>query len=174
VFKTISKLSSISSFNSSDIILNQTSIDKINSTVAYSLSKKPERDYNSALKRCTIAQTAEQKVAEILNGYNTNFDIDYDDPYTYSFDVLAGFEFYNTRIEVKTHQSNSKWITVNTDRHNKNNYMNLYPFLEYGIADVIVIYKTDGIIFNNVFVGNVNDIKPLIKKSNYSGWYLNI
>ena len=52
--------------------------------------------------------------------------------------------------------------------------MNLYPFLEYGIADVIVIYKTDGIIFNNVFVGSVNDIKPLIKKSNYSGWYLNI
>ena len=174
MIKTISVLSNIQSFNSSDIILNQTSIDKINSTVAYSLSKNPERDYNSALKRCTIAQTAEQKVAEILNGYNTNFDIDYNDPYSYSFDVLAGFEFYNTRIEVKTHQSNSRWITVNIDRHNKNNHMNLYPFLEYNITDVIVIYKTDGVVFNTIFVGNVNDIKPLIKKSNYSGWYLNI
>ena len=174
MFKTISKLSSIKSFNSSDVILNQTSIDKINSTIQYSLSKNREQEYQYVLKKCTIAQTAEQKVAEILNGYNTNFDIDYDDPYTYSFDVLAGFEFYNTRIEVKTHQSNSRWITVNIDRHNKNNYMNLYPFLEYGIADVIVIYKTDGVVFNTIFVGSVNDIKPLIKKSNYSGWYLNI
>ena len=144
MFKTISKLSSISSFNSSDIILNQTSIDKINSTVAYSLSKNPERDYNSALKRCTIAQTAEQKVAEILNGYNTNFDIDYDDPYTYSFDVLAGFEFYNTRIEVKTHQSNSRWITVNIDRHNKNKG--------------IVFSRNEAIdIINNLFGHNPSD-----------------
>ena len=174
MFKTISTLSNVQSFNASDIILNQASINKINSTINYSLSKNPSQDYDFVLRKCTIAQLAEQKVAEILNGVNVDFDIDYNDPYSYSFDVLAGFEFYNTRIEVKTHQSNSRWITVNIDRHNKNNHMNLYPFLEYNITDIIVIYKTDGIVFNTIFVGNVNDIKPLIRKSNYSGWYLNI
>ena len=158
--------------------LSMKSKTKIMKTVDYSMSKNPSQDYEHVISRCTIAIMAEQRVASHLDGEVADYDANMADPYSYAYDVIGSKEYYHARVEVKTHQSDAKWITVNTEHNNISGAMNIFHFINYDIADYITIYKT-GIksrvtSFQLAFMGDRNDLKSVIKKSNYSGWYLNI
>ena len=113
-----------------------------------------------------------------MNGNFMDCDVNFDDPFTYAFDVLSGIEYYGTRIEVKTHQSNAKWIAVNIEKNNKFGMINLHHFLSIDVADYIAIYDSkrfdNGFNFKTAFIGTREQLKPLIRKSNFKGWYLHI
>ena len=147
---------------------------KIMSTARYSLSIDPDQTLNYAVSRCALAIYAEQRVADHMQGHVMNNDINFDIPLTYAYDVLSSPLYYGARIEVKTHQSGSRWINVNIEKENTANCLNLYHFLEYEIADYITIFNCNSQKYNNVFVGNRCDLKKIIRKSNYSGWYLHL
>lgn len=169
---------SLKSFYMTQDLIDASSSMKIMGTTNYSMQKNPNQDFHEVHERCKVATMAEQSVAYHMNGSIMDNPADYSDPYSYSFDVLSGKEYYGARIEVKTHQSDSKWINVNIDHHNKSGVMNLFHFLEYDVADFIAIYrskKINGIYsFSQAFVGNRSQLKPLITKSNYGGWYLKL
>ncbi len=171
-------LQSLSEFEMSEINLSEESNNKIKSTVFYSLQNNPGQNTEHVNRRCQIATMAEQKVAEHMSGHVMNSHIDFNDPFTYAFDVLSGINYYGTRIEVKTHQNNNRWISVNLDHKNLTGHMNLHHFLEYEAADYITIYTSTAKIFSvkfkNVFTGTRKDVKKIIRKSRYDGWYLHI
>lgn len=175
----LSHLQSLSQFTMDTNQLTATSVTKIKSTVSYSMNNRTGQDINQVTRRCMIATMAEQQVAEHMNGYVMDSTIDFNDPFTYAFDVLSGIEYYGTRIEVKTHQTNSRWISVNIDERNTTGFMNLYHFLNYEVSDYITIFNTSPYVnnaynFNRAFVGTKYDLKRVIRKSNYNGWYLHI
>lgn len=177
--KVISRLREMSNFYMRNNDLNSFSNEKIRKTIEYSISKNYNQNFDQTVLRCTIATMAEQKVAEITAGIVADYIIDYSDPLSFAYDVLSGPQYHGARIEVKTHQTNSRWISVNVERENPNGIMNLHHFLEYEAADVIVIYRSNynvggGYMFQSAFIGTRSDIKRVITRSNYSGWYLNI
>ncbi|AEO97180.1 DNA endonuclease IV [Salmonella phage vB_SenM-AKM_NP4] len=155
---------------------------KIKDTVNYTMSKDPGQDKEAAVKRCMIAQLAEKAVAEWVNGYVMHGQENHDDPYTFAWDVLAHPRYCGLRIEVKTHQSESKWISVTTGYSGNFPYgygVNLGPFLNHQVADCIIILDvvenlTGGFEFTPVFVGDPEDTKKIVKRSKYEGWYLMI
>lgn len=162
------------SIKSSDIIMSEDSIIKIKDTVNYSMNKDPSQNKIDVVKRCKIAILAEQISAEILDGSIAHNEINYDDPFTFAYDIIAGINHHHGRVEVKTSQNNNEWITVSIDKRNESNSINLYHFLEYEVSDMIVIYQYYNNIYSARYVGDRNDIKKRIKKSNYNGWYLSL
>lgn len=175
----LSHLRELNSFTMDASQLTQQSINKINSTTEYSLRNRTGQNRSQVITRCTIATMAEQEVARHMNGYVMDSVIDFDDPFTYAFDVLSGVEYYGSRIEVKTHQSNARWISVNLDERNVSGHMNLFHFLNYDVADYITIFDSKPIAhnvynFKCVFAGTKANLRSVIRKSNYNGWYLHI
>lgn len=174
----LSQLQSLSQFTMSPDQLTLASVSKVKSTVAYSMANRSGQDINNVTRRCIIATMAEQQVATHMMGYVMDSIVDFNDPFTYAFDVLSGIEFYGARIEVKTHQSNARWISVNLDERNTTGFMNLYHFLNYEISDYITIFNSsqygNSYNFNRVFTGTKYSLKQVIRKSNYNGWYLHI
>lgn len=178
--KALEHLKSFEDFTMKYENLNHSSKEKVKSTIKYTLSKNPIQNKKHVAKRCLIATLAEQKVAEHMNGRVMDSEVDFDDPYSFAFDVLSSHEYHGARIEVKTHQSDSKWINVNLDLENKSNFMNLYPFLNYGVADFIIIFRSHepskGLyMFEPCFIGTQADITSVINKSMYNDqFYLDI
>ena len=153
---------------------------KIKDTVLYSLSQDPSQDKKEVLTRCVIATYAEYMVADWLNGYVNSGLEDHDDPYTYAWDVLAHPMYCGLRVEVKTHQSDSKWISCTTGYSGDFPYgtgINLGPLLNHKVADCIIIFDTSvneagDVLFTPKFSGDREAITKLVRKSNYTGWYL--
>ena len=175
----LSHLRSLTNFSMGMNELSPMSVAKVQSTVLYSMNNRTSQNADQVTRRCAIATMAEQKVAEHMNGFVMNCDIDFNDPFTYAFDVLSGIDFYGARIEVKTHQSNSRWISVNLDERNSTGHMNLFHFLNFDVSDYITIfnssqYADNGYNFSCAFVGTKHELQRVIRKSNYNGWYLHI
>lgn len=152
------------------------SIDKINSTISYTMNSNPNQNINQVKKRCTLATMAEQQVAYHMCGQVIDSKVDYNDPFSFAFDVLSSHIYHGARIEVKTHQSDGRWINVNIDRKNESGFMNLYPLLNYSVADFVTIFRTDKIkqgtyAFTSMFTGTPHQIAPIIKKSQYNQYY---
>lgn len=155
---------------------------KAKNTAAYSLRQNPDQDKAAVVNRCAIAQLAEKAVAEWLDGYVAGGNEDHDDPYTYAWDVLAHPRFCGLRVEVKTHQSDSKWISITTGYSGDypgGKGINLGPFLTHRVADCIIILDVVEVSpsvfqFTLKFAGDHEDLKSVVKKSNYKGWYLNL
>ncbi len=150
---------------------------KVQETTMYAMEHNDETDVKLVLSRCIIAILAEQYVAEHMNGAVMHGEETPDDPWTYAFDVVSGPEYYGQRIEVKTHQSDSKYITVKTMTTSESG-INLVPFLESNIADLIIIFDTTEIerhkwLFTARVIADQLGIQQIITKSNFSGHYLN-
>lgn len=126
--------------------LSKESVAKIMATVEYSMGLDPNQDRQEVLGRCAIAQLAEQHVAEWLEGWVNHGNENTDDPLSYAFDVLGNIKYNGIRVEVKTHQNQkSNFITIHSkggQYFSDNGYpgVNVRPFLEAGVADVIVIF----------------------------------
>lgn len=125
--------------------LTEESLDKVKDTARYSLSLDPNQDKKEVIERCLIAQMAEQHVAHYMEGFINHGIENTDDPLSYAYDVLANIKYTGLRIEVKTHQSESKWITVSTghaEPYKGHAGINLRPFIECGVADLMIIFRT--------------------------------
>lgn len=156
---------------------------KVIDTTRYAMEHNNETDQTAVLTRCVIAQLAEQYVAQWMKGFCLHGEENTTDPWTYSFDVLAGPEYYGIRIEVKTQQSGAKYVSVHTGTtapYQGNSGLNIRPFLECGIADLIIVFKTDkhpngGWKFTPFITCDAEALrnKQVVKKSNYSGHYIN-
>lgn len=167
-------------FRSTD--LTEESKVKVKDTVKYAMEANDEIDTFAVLKRCVVAQLAEQYVAEWMEGHVMHGEEDTSDPWTYAFDVLAGPKYYGMRIEVKTHQSESKYITVNTGHAQPfpgKSGLNLRPFIEQKQADLIILFNTsekDGRWLIEPFLLSDRDSlmhKDIILKSKFDGFYIN-
>ena len=180
--KALDRLIELDEFTQPVSIINMSPVcvDKIKSTLKYTMTKNPDQDLTIASKRILTATVAEFRVAEHMNGNIANYEVNYENPFTYGFDVLSSIDFYGARIEVKTHQSSNKWISVNIDHDNPDEKkgLNVVHFLDYNVSDLIVIYRTNIkdklVTFKNTFVGNQDQLKSVIKKSRYNGWYIDI
>ena len=164
--------------------LSQESKTKVKDTILYSLTQNPKQHRPSVLERCVIAQLAEQYVAEWMNGWCNHGNEDLSDPLSYGFDVLANIEYSGLRIEVKTHQSNSKYISVHTQNQEPfkgTTGLNLRPFIGLRVSDVMIIFdvKADDAgsawLFKPVIIATPKAIcsKDVVLKSNFDGWYIN-
>lgn len=165
--------------------LSEESKQKVKDTIMYSLSQNPKQHRPSVLIRCVIAQLAEQYVAEWMNGWCNHGNEDLSDPLSYGFDVLSNIKYTGLRIEVKTHQSNSKYISVNTqtaEPFKGTTGLNLRPFLGLNVSDAMIIFDVSesqehpgSWIFKPVIVTDPKSLlKPgVILKSNFDGYYLN-
>lgn len=176
------RLAEFEKFDMRKADLSAESIEKIKDTVRYTMTRDPDQNLTDVLKRCMIAQMAEQQVATHVEGNFGTLDAVYDDPYTWAYDVLAHIKYSGIRIEVKTHQSGSKWIQVNT--RNRPPYpatsgINIGPMLEHGVADLLIIFDvkenndvytfTPVLLCDKIALTNTD----LIKKSNFQGYYIN-
>ena len=176
------RLKDLSCFGYSFNDLSEEDKTKIKDTVRYSLRQDSGQDRNQVLRRCAIAQMAERYVADWMDGYVAGGSEDHDDPYTYAWDVLAHPRYSGLRIEVKTHQSDSRWISVTTGYsgdYPHGSGINLGPFLNHRVADCIIILdvaeRAPGVFqFTQKFVGDHEDLKDKVKKSNFQGWYLQL
>lgn len=155
---------------------------KIKDTVRYTMGKDPSQNLEDAVKRCRAAVYAEYKVADWLNGYVNAGQEDTDDPYTYAWDVLAHPMYCGLRVEVKTHQTDSRWISVTTGYSGNfpgGSGINLGPILNHKVADCIIIFDTKevspGVLeYTLKFSGDRESLTKIVRKSNYSGWYLSL
>lgn len=179
-------LSQIESFIMSKADLTVESIEKIKDTVRYTMNRDPSQDSQQVIRRCMIAQMAEQYVAEYVKGHVAQMDAKYEDPYTWAWDVLAHPEYSGLRIEVKTHQSNAKWIQVSTGStgrypvHGDGRGINIGPFLDHNVADVLIMFDVNEInekyeftpvlLCDSIALTNTD----LVKRSQYQGYYLNL
>lgn len=125
--------------------LTSESRQKVIDTVKYSLSQNPNQQKELVIERCVIAQLAEQLVAEWMEGWCNHGSEDTSDPFSYGYDVLSNIKYCGLRIEVKTHQSSSSYISVNTGpvgplKGSKG--LHVRPFLELGVADVMIVMST--------------------------------
>lgn len=156
--------------------------DKARSTAEYSLEKDPTQNKDDVLRRNLIAMMAEQIVAETVHGWMPTGREDYENPFSFAYDVVAKD---GVRIEVKTHQSDSKWITVNTGKGgeypSKSYGINLGPFLGHKLADLIIIFdskqdETGAVLFTPKFIAGrdafVKDSGLVVKSQYNDGWYL--
>lgn len=160
--------------------LTPQSKEKVKDTTRYSLRKDPSQDEREVLRRCTIATLAEQYVAQEALGWVLGGEEDYDNPYSFAYDVVSR---EGVRIEVKTHQSKAKWISVHTGAEGDypNGYgINLGPFLDHRLADMMVMLDTKEINggiyqFTPKFLAGVKAFHPdsgFVQKSQGEGWYL--
>lgn len=162
--------------------LSDESKRKIIDTVNYAMDANGETDRTVVLLRCTLAQMAEQYVAEWMEGHVMHGEEDTSDPWTYAFDVLAGPKYYGMRIEVKTHQSDSQYISVHTGHTGPfkgTTGLNIRPFLEQPQADLIIVFnvkRVDGGWELKPFVLTDRDsllYESVVVPSKFDGWYLN-
>ncbi len=125
--------------------LTPESRQKVIDTVRYSLSQDPNQQKELVVERCVIAQLGEQLVAEWMEGWCNHGSEDTSDPLSYGYDVLSNIKYCGLRIEVKTHQSSSAYISVNTGHvgpFNGSKGLHVRPFLELGVADVMIVMST--------------------------------
>lgn len=118
---------------------------KVIDTAKYSLSQNPDQKKEIVVERCVIAQLAEQFVAEWMEGWCNHGSEDTSDPLSYGYDVLSNIKYCGLRIEVKTHQSESAYISVNTGHvgpFKGSKGLHVRPFLELGVADVMIVIST--------------------------------
>lgn len=125
--------------------LTQESRQKVIDTAKYSLSQNPNQQKEIVIERCVIAQLAEQLVAEWMEGWCNHGSEDTSDPLSYGYDVLSNIKYCGLRVEVKTNQSASSYISVNTGpvgplKGSKG--LHVRPFLELGVADVMIVIST--------------------------------
>ncbi|AHY25251.1 DenB-like DNA endonuclease IV [Pectobacterium bacteriophage PM2] len=162
--------------------LNDVFKAKARSTTRYSLGLDESQDSRNAMRRNSIAMLAEQLVAEKVFGYAPTGNENTDNPYSFAFDIVAKD---GVRIEVKTHQAKSKWISVNTG--NRGAYpatypgINLGPFLDHRLADVIIIFDTKEVapgsfLFTPKIIAGPQAFRTdsgLVQKSQYNdGYYI--
>ena len=157
--------------------------EKIKSTTKYSLESNPDQTIHQCFEKCMVAILAEEYVREHVNGFINHGQEDINDPYTYAYDVIAHPDYSGLRIEVKTHQSSSKWVVVNSGIDGDCpgvTGINLGPFLKFGVADVIIIFKTEKVSQNTfrLIPYILSDQYALstkngsIQKSKFDGYYL--
>lgn len=152
------------------------------STARHSMALDASQEQRSTLKRCVIATLAEQMVAECTFGRVMDSEFDKANPFSYSFDVISE---EGVRIEVKTHQSDSRWINV----HTKGRYpyphgsgIDLDGFLTYRLSDLIIILDVEEVgpgVYRFIprMMGDQTAFLPgsgLVQESKYEngGWYL--
>lgn len=112
-------------------------------------------------------------VADWLSGYVNKGQEDVNDPYTYAWDVLAHPRYCGLRVEVKTHQTDSRWISVTTGCSGEYPYgsgINLGPILNHQVADCIIIFNTKeihpGVIqYTPKFIGDREDLRKVVRKA---------
>ena len=162
--------------------LSEANRDKVVSTAKYAMNANGESDQREVLKRCLIATLAEQYIAEWMQGHVMHGEEDLNDQWTYAFDVLSGPEYYGMRIEVKTHQSPSRYINVHTGHRSPypgSQGLNIRPFLELRHADLIIVFDTKedngGWIFRPCFLSDVDSMlyDSVVVKSKFDGYYIN-
>lgn len=148
----------------------------------HSMSLDSSQDQPSVLKRCVIATLGEQLVAQCTNGRVIDNGFDKTNSFSYSFDIISE---EGMRIEVKTHQSGSRWISVHTKGNHPYPYgsgIDLDGFLTYRLSDLIIILDTEEVApgvyrFTPKMMGDQTAFLPgsgLVQKSKYknNGWYL--
>lgn len=151
-------------------------------TARHSMALDASQEQRSALKRCVIATLAEQMIAECTNGRVMDSEFDKTNPFSFAYDVISN---EGMRIEVKTHQSDSRWINVHTKgRHPypHGSGIDLDVFLTYRLSDLIIILETDEVSpgfyrFIPRMMGDQTAFLPgsgLVQESKYEngGWYL--
>lgn len=179
------RLAEFEKFTMCQADLTNESVDKIKGTVRYTMGRDSDQDVKDVIRRCMIAQMAEQKVAEHVEGQVADLDAVYDDPYTWAYDVLSHVKYSGVRIEVKTHQSQAKWIQVSTGQSGKypatgmSRGINIGPMLDFGVADLLIIFDVEenngSFVFTPVLLCDKIALTntELIKKSNFQGYYIN-
>lgn len=157
-------------------------VSKIKDTIRYSLEQDPNQNKQDVARRCRTALMAEQLVAEAVYGFMPAGRENHDNPWSWAYDVVAKD---GVRIEVKTHQAKSNYITVNTgmsgDYPATSWGINLGPFLGHKLSDLIIIFDTKqdatgAILFTPKFIAGrdafVKDSGLVIKSQYNDGWYL--
>lgn len=180
--RTWEGLKALQSFYMTKNMLSDDAFDKVLDTARYSLRKDESQDKTEVLQRCMIAMMAEQYIAEWTDGWVSGGNEDHDNPYSFAFDVMSE---EGVRIEVKTHQSDSKWIGVTTGYNGPYPHgygINLGPFLDHRIADLIIILDVveevpGRFLFTPKMMAGPQAFRTdtgLVKKSNYEngGYYL--
>lgn len=122
--------------------LTKNSLVKVRDTTEYSMRQDPTQNKQQVQQRCKIAIMAEQLVANAVHGYLPSGNENHENPWSFAYDVVAKD---GVRIEVKTHQAKSKWIDVNTGMYGAypgTKGINLGPFLDHRLADLIIIFDT--------------------------------
>lgn len=162
---------------------------KIKDTFLYSLKQNPVQDHNECMERCTIATVAEYYVAEHVFGYVNRGGENLKDPHTYAYDVVAHPKFSALRIEVKTSLLNpermgeKQWVGCTTGQFGRypGGYgINLGPFIEFSVSDVIIIFRAEKNgpgafrLTPHILADKYAFSKDagLVKKSKFTGWYL--
>lgn len=156
---------------------------KIKDTVLYSMRQSPDQDPKECIKKCAIAVYAEYYVAHHMAGYVNRGIEELDDPYTYAYDVLSHPKYSGLRIEVKTHQTDSRWVSVTTGAYGiypGGQGINLGPFLAFPVSDIIVILKSEetspGVIRLTPWLlsdkESFSQGTDVVLKSKFDGWYL--
>lgn len=156
--------------------------EKAHDTARYSLEQDPNQNSQDVLRRCLVAMMAEQIVAKAVHGFMPTGRENHDNPWSFAYDVVAKD---GVRIEVKTHQTKSKYITVNTgmsgDYPAKSPGINLGPFLRHKLADLIIIFdtkqdETGSVLFTPKFLAGRDAFTKesgLVIRSNFNdGYYL--
>lgn len=117
--------------------------EKAHETAHYSLRQDPTQNEQDVLRRNLVAMMAEQIVMNAVHGFMPTGRENHENPWSFAYDVVGKD---GVRIEVKTHQANSKYITVNTgmsgDYPATSWGINLGPFLGHKLADLIIIFDT--------------------------------
>lgn len=156
--------------------------DKIKWTTQYSLLDNPNQVKVQVIRRCYLAIVAEYELSLHLNGQMNCLTVNMEDPFTYTYDVIGGQEYGFPRIEVKTHQSGSKWIQVTTGKNGSfrsDSGINVAHFVsDKSKADFIAIYNVEklkelGYRYSLAYAGDKTDFISRVKKSHYDGYYLN-
>lgn len=153
---------------------------KVTDTARYSLDKDPSQNEQDVVLRCMLATLAEQTIEGWTDGRMLGGRENYDNPFSFAFDVISN---EGVRIEVKTHQSNSKWISVTTGYEGDYPHgygINLGPFMQHGIADMMFMFdvteQSKGVyLFTPKFMAGPKAFAPasgLVQKSQGDGWYL--
>ncbi|BAQ23248.1 DNA endonuclease IV [Edwardsiella phage PEi26] len=156
--------------------------EKARETSHYSLRQDPSQNEQDVLRRNLVAMMAEQIVMNAVHGFMPTGRENHENPWSFAYDVVGKD---GVRIEVKTHQTDSKYITVNTgmsgDYPATSWGINLGPFLGHKLADLIIIFDTKqdatgATLFTPKYLAGrdafVKDSGLVIKSQYNDGWYL--
>lgn len=158
---------------------------KILDTYTYSMGVSPGQNTEDCLRKCAIAIFAEYYVADWMDGYVNSGLEDTSDPYTYAYDVLSHPRYCGLRIEVKTHRI-GKYKSVRVKTGNFGKYpdkygINIGPFINYNVADIIIMFKAkslgNGVVYLTPLI--LSDRESFerhgVMKSKFpdGGWILN-
>lgn len=177
--KAVGHLTKLQEFDASEDELTEQSNEKVSSTIKYSMQQYTMQKQEHVRTRCVVATLGEQKVAEHMEGVVMHNPINYDDPYSFGFDVLSSPTYYGARVEVKTTMSPNKWININTEHKSVKGHLNVFHFLEFPVADYITIFRVKEVgmkfKFTREFTGNRHEFKRILRRSRYTNnWYLNL